>query len=246
MGEMVQIQVDGFSGPVDLLLDLIDRAQLDITALSLAEITDQYWREIESNHLGDPDALADFLAVGSKLLYIKSAALVASPGPQEKDIGEQLDEAAGELTHLLEEHKRFREAIELFRQLEEEGRRAFARAAPPKKAPLPPGLEGVTLDTLLDAVKEALSQQPAAPEEAVLHIEPVTVTEKIAEIGAALAGRRGKLPFRPLLRACQTRTEIVVLFLAVLEMIKAGQVWAEQDEPFGEITLVDGAAEPAA
>src|SRR2546425_3789726 len=87
--EMVQIKVEGFDGPLDLLLDLIEHEKLDITALSLAEITDQYWREIESpgalaqtgNRLLDPEALAEFIAIGSKLLYIKSAALVNGSRP---------------------------------------------------------------------------------------------------------------------------------------------------------------------
>jgi len=241
---MVQIAVEGFSGPIDLLLDLMDQKQLDITVLSLAEVTDQYWREIESTEL-DVDTLAEFLNVGSRLLYIKSSALLVAPEPK-PDLGEQLEEAAGELTELLEEHRRFKDAVDLFRQLEEEGRRTFARAAPATSVPLPPGLEGVTVDTLLAAVKDALAQKPPEPEEAVLHIEPVTVNEKIDEISSALRKRSGRLNFRPILDACQTRTEVVVLFLAVLEMIKGGHLWAEQDEPFGDITLVETAPEPAA
>jgi len=245
LGQMVQIQVDGFSGPVDLLLDLIDRQELDITVLSLAEVTDQYWTEIESADAG-PETLAEFLNVGSKLLYIKSCALLVER-PSADELDEQMAEAATELTQLLEEHKRFKDAFDLFRQLEEEGRRTFARTAPPSVL-LPPGLEGVTIDTLLGAVKEALAERPPEPEEAVLHIEPVTVSEKIEEISSALGEKRGKLAFRPLLSACKTRTEVVVLFLAVLEMIKGGSLWAEQDEPFGDITLVEetAAPEPAA
>ena len=245
MAEMVQIQVDGFSGPLDLLLELIDRRRLDITALSLAEVTDQYWREIESADGIEADALAEFIAIGSKLLYIKSCALLPGAEPPPADLRQRIEEAAGELTELLEEHKRFRDAIQLFRQLEEEGRRTFARAAPAKNVPLPRGLEGVTLDTLLSAVKEALAKKPPAPEEAVLHIQPVTVNEKIGELSEALVRHRGRLRFRPLLAACKTRTEIVVLFLAVLEMIKAGRLWAQQERPFGEIELVEAASEPA-
>ena len=241
----MQIQVDGFSGPVDLLLDLIEQEQLDITALSIAEVTDKYWQEIDGNGALDPDTLADFINVGSRLLYIKSCALLPSAEPPE-DLGEQIDNAAEELTAMLEEHKRFRDAVDLFRQLEEEGRRTFARMAPVKNVPLPPGLEGVTLDTLLSAVKDALAQKPPEPEEqTVLHIEPVTVNEKMEEVGKALAKNEGRLPFRPLLAACQTRTEIVVLFLAILEMIKGGGLWAEQETPFGDIELIEAAAEPA-
>ena len=163
MGEMVQIQVQGFSGPIDLLLDLIDREELDITALSLAEVTDQYWQEIEGSSAQDADALADFISVGSKLLFIKSCALLPSAKPPEADLEQEIDQTAEELTALLADHKRFRDAVDLFRQLEEEGRRTFARNAPVRNVPLPPGLEGVTLDTLLSAVKEALAEVPPEP-----------------------------------------------------------------------------------
>jgi segregation and condensation protein A len=245
LGEMVQIEVEGFSGPIDTLLELIERNQLNVTALSLAEVTDQYWQDLESNGGMEAEALAEFIAVGSKLMYIKSCAIIPEAEPPEGDLGERIEQAAGELTALLEEHRRFKEAVEMFRQLEEEGRRTYGRVAPGKGVPLPPGLEGVTLDTLLSAVKEALARKPAEPEEAVLHIEAVTVNEKIAEIGQALSSKKGRLRFRPLLAKCETRTEIVVLFMALLEMIKGGQLWAEQDQPFGDIVLVEAAATPA-
>lgn len=242
MGEMVQVTVEGFSGPVDLLLELIDQNQLDVTALSLAEVTDQYWKEIEAGEM-DPDVLAEFITIGSRLLYIKSCALLPGAREPAADLREEIDTAAEELTNLLEEHKRFKDAFDLFRQLEEEGRRTFARTAPVRNVPLPPGLEGVTLDTLLSAVKEALAAAPAEPEVQVIEIEPITVSEKIAEVSQKLSKNRGRLPFRPLLAACKTRTEIVVLFLAVLELIKGGTLWAEQQTAFGEIELIETTAE---
>jgi len=245
LGEMVQIQVDGFNGPIDLLLELIDRNQLDVKALSLAEVADQYWREIDSADGIEPEVLAEFITVGSKLIYIKSCAIIPSAEPPAEDLADRIEQAAGELTAMLEEHKRFKDAVELFRQLEDEGRRTYGRIAPGKGVPLPPGLEGVTLDTLLSAVKEALTRKPPEPEEAVLHIEPVTVNEKITEIGAALEQKRGRLRFRPLLAKCETRTEIVVLFMALLEMIKSGRLWAEQEQAFGDIVLVEAAKTPA-
>ena len=240
----MQIAVDGFNGPIDLLLELIDRNQLDVTSLSLAEVTDQYWQEIDSDGGVDAEVLAEFIAVGSKLLYIKSCAIIPSAEPPSEDLRDRIEQAAGELTAMIEEHRRFKDAVEMFRQLEEEGRRTYGRIAPGKGVPLPPGLEGVTLDTLLSAVKEALERKPPEPQEAVLHIEPVTVNEKIDEISAALRQKRGRLRFRPLLEKCETRTEIVVLFMALLEMIKGGGLWAEQDQPFGDIVLVEAAATP--
>jgi segregation and condensation protein A len=238
MGEMVQVSVDGFNGPVDLLLELIDKNELDITALSLAEVTDQYWKEIEDGEM-EADVLAEFIGIGSRLLYIKSCALLPGAREPAADLRDEIDTAAEELTHLLEEHKRFKDAFDLFRQLEEEGRRTFARTAPVRNVPLPPGLEGVTLDTLLSAVKEALAAAPPEPEVEIIHIEPVTVNEKIDEISEKLTKGKGRLPFKPLLTACKSRTEIVVLFLAVLELIKGGTLWAEQETAFGDIDLIE-------
>lgn len=245
MGGMVHVSVDGFDGPVDLLLELIEDQRLDITALSLAEVTDQYWAAIDSAEDKTADDLTDFIAFGSKLLYVKSVALLEAPKePDEVDLEGRFIEVAGEITELLEEHKRFRDAVDLFRQMEDEGRRTYARTGKPERPALSPGLEGLTLDNLMTAVKDALARSPEEPEEAVIHIEPVTVSEKVAQLETALTRKKGKLRFRPLLEACETRTEIVVLFLAVLELIKAGNLWAEQDTPFGDIVLTRE-AEPA-
>jgi len=242
---MLELKVDGFSGPLDLLLDLIEREQLDITALSLAQVADQYWRHVESNGGLEPDALADYILVGSKLLYIKSCALLPSASPPKEELRLDEGDAAVELARMVEEYKRFRDAAEVLSELEEKGQRGYTRLAPGKEVPLPPGLEGVTLDGLMQAVREALARKPPEPEEAVIEIEPVTVDEKIGELSLALESASGRLAFRPLLAACETRTEIVVLFLAVLEMIKGGRLWAEQRRPFGDITLVETAAKPA-
>jgi segregation and condensation protein A len=242
---MLELKVDGFSGPLDLLLDLIERKQLDITALSLAEVADQYWQHIESQHDLEPDALADFILVGSKLLYIKSCALLPSAAPPKEELRPDDGDGAAELTRMVEEYRRFRDAAEILGDLEEKGQRTYTRLGPGNDILLPPGLQGVTVDTLMQAVREALARTPPEPEEGVLEIEPVTVDEKIGELSLTLERSRGRLAFRPLLAACQTRTEIVVLFLAVLEMIKAGRLWAEQRRPFGDITLIETAHEPA-
>ncbi len=242
---MLELKVDGFSGPLDLLLDLIEREQLDITTLSLAQVADQYWQHVESQQDLEPEALADFIVIGSKLLYIKSCALLPSASPPKEELPRDEGEATAELTRMVEEYKRFRDAAEILSDLEEKGQRTYTRLAPGKDIPLPPGLEGITVDTLMEAVREALGRKPPEPEEAILEIEPVTVDQKIGELSLALERSQGRLSFRPLLASCDTRTEIVVLFLAVLEMIKVGRLWAEQDRPFGDITLVETAAEPA-
>ena len=244
MGRMLELKVDGFSGPLDLLLDLIEREQLDITALSLAQVADQYWQHVETREGLEPDALADFILIGAKLMYIKSCALLPSASPPLEERPREEGDAA-DLTRMVEEYKRYRDAAGILSELEEKGQRTYTRLAPGKDISLPPGLQGVTVDTLMEAVREALARKPPEPEEAVLEIESVTVDRKMGELSLALERSRGRVSFRPMLAACDTRTEIVVLFLAVLEMIKAGRLWAEQESPFGEITLVEAAAEPA-
>jgi segregation and condensation protein A len=244
---MLELKVDGFSGPLDLLLDLIDKERLDVTALSLAQVADQYWQHVESQQDLEPDALAEFIAIGSKLLYIKSCALLPSAEPPKEEVHLDEGDVAAEMARMVEEYKRFRDAAAVLGQMEEKGQHAYTRLAPGKEVPLPPGLEGVTVDTLMQAVQEALNRKPPEPEQAVLEIEPVTVDQKIGELSLALDKAKGRLGFRKLLHQCETRTEIVVLFLAVLEMIKGGRLWAEQQEAFGDITLVlEPATEPAA
>jgi len=237
MRKMVHISVEGFDGPVDLLLELIEGQDLDITSLSVAQVADQYWTAIDSVDDVDADEITEFIAFGSKLLLVKSSALLAAPKVDDDDLEERIDEVSDELTELLREHRRFRDAVDLFRALEEDGGRTYARQAPTPKVQLPPGLEGITLDSLRNAVKEAIARTPEEPEEAVIQIEPVTVSEKVEELDSALAKGKGRLRFAPLLEACESRTEIVVLFLAVLELIKAGQLWADQDTAFGDIVL---------
>jgi segregation and condensation protein A len=231
-----ELKLSVFQGPLDLLLQLVEREELDITAVSLAQVTDQYWAHLRSTEGLDAEALAEFIAVGARLLYIKSRALLPElrarqPEEEKKDVGEGLAE-------MLVEYKRFREAAKGFRDLEEQGRRAYPRlAAPSKDFLLPPGLKGVTLEGLLNIFQEALSRQPAEPEEGAIEREAVTVEDKMAAVMAAVSSGSGRVSFRALVEACTSRIEVVVVFLAVLELIKAGQVVARQRGRFRDIIL---------
>ena len=113
---MLEIRVDGFQGPLSLLLDLIEREQLDITALSLVQVADQYWQHIES-HDREPDALADFIVIGAKLLYIKSCAILPSAAAPRQE-RRQDEDAGAQLAVMLQQYRRFKEAALLFRYLE--------------------------------------------------------------------------------------------------------------------------------
>ncbi|MCJ7511171.1 MAG: segregation/condensation protein A [Dehalococcoidia bacterium] len=235
---MFELKLSVFQGPLDLLLQLIEKEELDITAVSLAQVTDQYWVHLRSAEELDAEALAEFIAVGARLLYIKSRVLLPELRPrqrvdEEKDVG-------GALAQMVVEYKRFREAAETFRDLEEQGRHAYPRLAPPSKDfLLPPGLKGVTLEGLLNIFEEALNRQPAEPEqeEGAIEREAVTVEDKMAGVMAAVAGGSGRVSFRALVEACTSRIEVIVVFLAALELIKAGQLVARQRGRFRDIIL---------
>lgn len=231
---MFELKLSVFEGPLDLLLHLIEREDLDITTVSLVQVTDQYMAYLHSGEQIDVRALAEFVAVGAKLLYLKSRALLPRP-PQAESVEPGEEDVGEELTRLLKEYKRFKEAAEELRYLEERGFRAYPRLAPPPDTPLPLGLDGVTMDLLVKIFQEALERQPEEP--LTIQREEVTVEQKVEEISGAL-GREGQVSFRRLVSSCRSRVEVIVSFLAVLELIKALRIRAQQDDLFGDIVLV--------
>ncbi|MFO7681675.1 MAG: segregation/condensation protein A, partial [Chloroflexota bacterium] len=127
-----KIDLPAFAGPLDLLLHLIDRDEMDITAISLIQVTSQYLRQIEAMKEDRVEHLIDFLVIGARLSLIKSRALLpkipALPGDEEDD--EDLAEA---LIRQLREYKRFKQAAQWLGEREEAGLRTYLRVAPPPK-----------------------------------------------------------------------------------------------------------------
>jgi len=231
---MYELKLPYFEGPLELLLHLIEKDELDITTVSLVQVTDQYVAQIHSWENINLDALADFVSIGAKLIYLKSRALLPRP-PTE---AEQADEEAvgRELTEMLREYKRFKDVALALRSIEDEGLRAYRRTAPPPDVPLPSGLDKVTLDRLMQLFRDALTRHPEEPVAAIPR-DIVSIRDKVREIETALRGT-GQVSFRKLVLACHSRVEVIVSFLAVLELIKAGRVWGQQEELFGDISLV--------
>jgi segregation and condensation protein A len=228
-----QLRLAVFEGPLDLLLFLIDKEQLDITAISLVQVTDQYLSYLRSADQIDATALAEFIAIGARLLYLKSCALLPRP-----PVLEEGDEDIGEdLVRRLREYRRFKEAAGQLREIADRGLHAYPRIAPPAGLPVPTGLDGVTVDLLVKIFQEVLARQPEEEPEVVMPRQLITVEEKVAEILSALR-RRDRLSFRTFISACRSRLEVIVSFLAVLELIKALRLRAEQDALFGDISLV--------
>lgn len=211
---------------------MIEKRELDITKVSLAQVADQYLEYISLLHELEAASLADFLVIAAKLLLIKSQMLLPQPPPieEEEDVGD-------ELVHQLIEYKKFKEAAQELRQREEMGLRAYVRVAPPPRLERTLDLEGITLDDLLEAVQRALAVTPLAPSVSDM-LAPiiVTVADKISQIEAALR-RRSRISFNRLLARAASRVEIIVAFLAVLELIKRRRVDVQQEQAFGEIII---------
>jgi segregation and condensation protein A len=229
-----QLKLPVFEGPLDLLLYLIEREQLDITAVSLVQVTDQYLAHLRSGEQIDSYALAEFIAIGAKLIYLKSRALLPRPLPLEE--GEE--DLGDDLVRRLREYRQFKEAAGWLKELEARGLRAYPRMAPVTGVPVPTGLDGVTVDLLLQIVQEVLSKKPEETvEEVVVKRTEYTVEDKIEAL-LALIEKSERVSFRKFISACRSRLEVIVAFLAVLELIKGLRLSAQQDALFGDISLV--------
>ncbi len=232
---LYQVALPVFEGPLDLLLHLIEREELDITQVSLAQITNQYLDYLAQLSERDPDNLADFLVVAAKLLLIKSRVLLpqppAPPAADEEDIGE-------DLVRQLIEYRKFREAARWLRELDEQGLRSYIRLA--GVPPLEPNVDlgDVTLDDLLETVREVLSIKPPAPS-VNGSVPPViiTIANQMQLIERETAGGR-RVSFRRLMEQATSRLEVIVTLLALLEMVKQLRVTMRQDKLFGDIQIV--------
>jgi segregation and condensation protein A len=234
--EAFQLALPIFEGPLDLLLHLVEREELDITNLALVQVADQYMAYIASQEQINLDVLADFIYIGARLLLLKSRALLPRPVAAEEALSEYED-PTDDLARQLREYKLFKEAAGQLREIEQSGFHSYPRIAPPPEMPPPLGLDGVTLDILRDLVEQALTRVPEEAPEPIIRPHRITVREKVAEI-RDLVLAQGRVSFRDLMLACQTRMEIIVSFMAVLELIKSLVLDATQDGAFNDIALV--------
>jgi segregation and condensation protein A len=226
------VAIPVYEGPLDLLLQLIEHAELDITAVSLAQVTEQYLGYIHQMQV-PAEEISAFLVVAAKLLQIKSEALL--PRPPVRETGE---EDPGEaLARQLRIYKRFKELSNWLDDRETRHLRTYLRVAPPPKVEGRLDLSDVTLADLLAAAEGIFAEE--AEKQAlgtVISAPRVTIREKIAWIAERL-GQNQHTTFSGLLGKKPTRLEIVVTFLALLELVKRYRVAARQDGLFTDIEI---------
>ena len=221
-----------YEGPLDLLLQLIERAELDITRLALAQVTDQYLTHLHGIEERVPEEVSAFLVIAARLVQIKSEALLPRPPQREAE-----EEDPGEaLLRQLRTYKRFKELAKTLGERDKRGRRAYLRLAPPPKVEGKLDLSEIGLPELTAAARRAFLQARKSALNTVVAAPTVTIREKIHAIAQTLR-RSGHATFRAILGKRRSRVDVVVTFLAMLELVKRRFVRTTQRGLFGEITI---------
>jgi segregation and condensation protein A len=222
-----QLRLPAFEGPLDVLLGLIERERLDVSALSLVAVTDGFLEYIGALHDPPPLLLAEFASVAARLLVLKSRALL--PRPETVEPEPDVDDLAEQLR----EYQRAKQAADAFRDLADSGSRSFGR--PPATNLLAPKIVLIapSLAHLRRALLRSMTRARAEPELAVMR-RVVSIGEMAGRLREGLARVRSGARFRDLLRAGD-REEIVAGFIALLALWRRGEIAVRQERLFGDI-----------
>ncbi len=236
--ENYQLRLPIFEGPLDVLLRLIERSQLAITDVSLVAVTDQFLDHVVGLGAAPPQVVAEFTAVGSRLVLLKSRSLLPRP------TAESDDEIGADLVHQLIEYRSVKEAASHLAQRVAAGEHAFGRsdggiarpeASAPRLAHHEPGL-------LARAIKRRLSVLPN-PRSALPVARLVSLREMIERV-MSLVPHRGATRFSTMSSVCTDRHELLTAFLALLILIRRRIVDADQAAPFGDINVRRSSSDP--
>ncbi len=236
-----QIKLEIFEGPMDLLLHLIKKHELDIYSIPIADITQQYLEYLELMKSLDMEIAGEFLVMASTLTHIKSRMLL--PPPENPEGDEEGVDPHAELIRRLLEYKSFKEAASSLEHKEETWSRIYTRAAeaaPDIPADDEPLLFDFHLFDLLAALKDVMARVPDAGFE--ITAEAVSITEKISQILSRLE-LSDSLVFADLFEGSTTKAQVIATFLALLELVKTRVVKAVQVEQFGAIRIMKAVTE---
>ncbi|GAP20586.1 segregation and condensation protein A [Leptolinea tardivitalis] len=221
-----------YEGPLDLLLSLIEKAELDITRLALAQVTDQYLTYIQNLEGIRAADISEFLVIAAKLIQIKSAALLPKPPAievEEEDPGEAL-------ARQLIEYKKFKEASLFLSEREEKGLHTYLHIAQIPKIEPRLDLTGLTIKDLMDAARDIFAGKTNIPLNQVVAAPKITIRERIGRI-LSIMREKERTSFFELVKDNSSRISVVVTFLAMLELVKRHVIEAEQSALFSDIVL---------
>jgi segregation and condensation protein A len=221
------VAINQFEGPLGLLLELVERKQLPITEIAVGAITSEYLESIAKLDGLSAEELSDFLALGARLIYIKSLALLPTVTP---------DEQSDELRQLEVELGEYRRFVTAAGQLRERAKRpSFARQIQPDLAAEDLPAPNIALSDLAAAFQAALQRVPALPEKRVMSASSLSQADVCARLTARL--KTGSFALHELLASLHDRLEVVVTFSAVLELIRSSSVRVTQASQFDAIMV---------
>jgi len=242
----IVVRTESFEGPMDLLYHLIEKHEIDIYDIPIALLADQYMAVLKTLTQPDMDSMSEFVLMAAHLLEIKSKMLLPLPPADD----EEEEDPRAELVRKLIEYKRFKTAAESFRDYEAQGALVFYKAHDVtlpfeelRKRPvdLDEVLADVTVDVLYAAFEEVMKRKELKTDKirstfGAVEKDPYTVEEKQAHI-RNLVRLYGAVEFREIFAYDARKIEMVVTFLALLELIKTREISVAQDDLFGKITL---------
>ena len=232
-----KVQLEIFEGPLDLLLYLIKKDEVEISDIPIERITGQYMEYLSLMKLLDLNIAGEFIVMAATLMMIKSRMLL--PVEERPEMEDEEEDPRWELVRQLVEYKKFKEAAHHLQQREYLQENVFARGLEPVVEAAEPEagvtIGDVSIFDLISAFNEAL-KKVRIEEFGEIIDDRFTVVDKIEYVLGTLR-ERGKVSFRALFANMATRQEIVCTFLALLELIRLRQVTAQQDNDFGEITI---------
>lgn len=232
-----KVKLEVFEGPLDLLLYLIKKEEIDISDIPIAKITDQYLEYLELMQLLDLNIAGEFLVMAATLMHIKSRMLL--PPEQVEGLEQEEEDPRAELVRRLLEYKKFKEAASELSQMASNQKHLFARVGPGFD------VEGIVPETeffeasLFDLITAFTKVLKDIPKEAFHKVfkDEFTVSQKIHDILHMLVERK-KMNFTELFRASKNKFEVITIFLALLELIKMREVNAVQNAQFDEIEVI--------
>lgn len=228
------VSIPVYQGPLDLLLQLIERAELDITKLSLARVTNQFLNYLENLSELNAEEVSGFLVIAAKLIQIKSESLL--PRPPSRDSGEE--DPGEELARQLILYRKYRRVAESLNEIQKLGKRTYISLAPVPEIESKFQLTGVGISDLAAAYLDVISRKPIEPESLDSAITPpkVTIRQKIRHVTDHLR-QYGRSSFRSILGGKRSREEIGITFLAMLELVKLHFVEVYQERLFSDIDI---------
>ena len=229
-----RVQLEIFEGPLDLLLHLIKKNEVSITDIPIATIIEQYLATLEVMQTFNLDVAGEFLVMAATLIHIKSRMLLPM-ADDEDDEEEEGTDPREELVRRLLEYQRFKDAADQLERRELLTRDVFVRSVAPAEAIPPPGFREVSVFELLTALKRVLDRLPKDVVHEVM-LEKITVREKMTLLLDQLR-TQGKILFESLFAEVTTRMEVVVTFLAMLELVKVRAIRIFQEEATGPIQI---------